>query len=155
MSGFQLQRLGLVMEPESGNPQEVEGVLYIEPLQRYVMTYTAYSPRGPRIALAISDDLFHWERMGLAIFMPYDGVDFNDVDNKDGLLFPEVITDPAGRPVMAIIHRPPFYGGHRRTCRDRASRYLPRLRSSGYHLGRIGQCGQRSADQPLEQPVSC
>ena len=27
MSGFQLQRLGLMMEPEPGNPQEVEGVL--------------------------------------------------------------------------------------------------------------------------------
>ena len=27
MSGFKLQRPGLVMEPEPGNPQEVEGVL--------------------------------------------------------------------------------------------------------------------------------
>jgi hypothetical protein len=27
MSGFQLQRLGMLMEPEPGNPQEVEGVL--------------------------------------------------------------------------------------------------------------------------------
>jgi beta-1,2-mannobiose phosphorylase / 1,2-beta-oligomannan phosphorylase len=27
MSGFKLQRLGLVMEPERGNPQEIEGVL--------------------------------------------------------------------------------------------------------------------------------
>jgi beta-1,2-mannobiose phosphorylase / 1,2-beta-oligomannan phosphorylase len=27
MPGFQLQRLGLVMEPESGNPLEAEGVL--------------------------------------------------------------------------------------------------------------------------------
>ena len=27
MSGFQLQRLGLMMEPEPGNSQEVEGVL--------------------------------------------------------------------------------------------------------------------------------
>ncbi len=27
MSGFQLQRLGLVMEPEPGNPNEIEGVL--------------------------------------------------------------------------------------------------------------------------------
>ena len=27
MSGFQLQRLGMVMEPEPGNPVEVEGVL--------------------------------------------------------------------------------------------------------------------------------
>lgn len=27
MSGFQLQRLGMLMEPESGNPMEAEGVL--------------------------------------------------------------------------------------------------------------------------------
>ena len=27
MSGFQLQRLGLMMEPEPGNPREIEGVL--------------------------------------------------------------------------------------------------------------------------------
>jgi hypothetical protein len=27
MSDFQLQRLGMLMEPEPGNPQEVEGVL--------------------------------------------------------------------------------------------------------------------------------
>jgi len=26
MSGFKLERLGIVMEPEPGNPQEVEGV---------------------------------------------------------------------------------------------------------------------------------
>ena len=27
MSGFTLQRLGMLMEPEPGNPQEIEGVL--------------------------------------------------------------------------------------------------------------------------------
>ena len=27
MNGFKLQRLGLMMEPELGNPHEVEGVL--------------------------------------------------------------------------------------------------------------------------------
>jgi len=27
MSGFQLQRLGMIMQPEPGNPMEVEGVL--------------------------------------------------------------------------------------------------------------------------------
>jgi len=27
MSGFKLQRLGMIMEPEPGNPHEVEGVL--------------------------------------------------------------------------------------------------------------------------------
>jgi len=124
MSKFELKRLGVVMEPELGNPQEIEGVLnpaavrgpdgalylfprlvargnysrigiarvrfneagdpagverlgialepeadyerrpnggggcedpritFVEPLQRYLMTYTAFSPQGPRIALA-------------------------------------------------------------------------------------------------------
>lgn len=27
MSGFKLQRIGMLMEPEPGNPQEIEGVL--------------------------------------------------------------------------------------------------------------------------------
>ena len=125
MSGFHLQRLGMLMEPEPGNPNEIEGVLnpaavrgpdgklylfprlvakgnysrigiarvefneagdpsgverlgialepeadyerlpgggggcedarvtFVEPLQHYVMTYTALSPNGPRIALAM------------------------------------------------------------------------------------------------------
>jgi len=35
------------------------------------MTYTALSPSGPRIALAMSEDLFHWERIGLATFEPF------------------------------------------------------------------------------------
>src|SRR5580704_12728442 len=145
MSGFQLQRLGLLMEPEPGNPLEIEGVLnpaavrgpdgelylfprlvargnysrigiarvkfneagdpagverlgialepeadyelrpggggcedprisYGEDLKRYVMTYTALSSRGPRIALALSEDLIHWQRLGLATFRPYDGI---------------------------------------------------------------------------------
>src|SRR4249920_1343718 len=126
MSEFSLQRLGILMEPEPGNPQEIEGVLnpaaargpdgelylfprlvaqgnysrigiarvrfneagdpagverlgialepeadyelrqdgtggcedpritFIEPLRRYVMSYTAHSRNGPRVALAIS-----------------------------------------------------------------------------------------------------
>src|SRR5208282_109815 len=145
MSGLKLQRLGLVMEPEPGNPQEIEGVLnpaavrgpdgalylfprlvargnysrigiarvrfsgagdptgverlgialepeadyerrpdgggcedprvtFVAPLGCYIMTYTAYSGLGPRIALACSTDLLHWQRMGLAAFAPYDGI---------------------------------------------------------------------------------
>lgn len=30
MSGFKLQRLGILMEPEPGNAQEVEGVLELK-----------------------------------------------------------------------------------------------------------------------------
>ena len=182
MSGFQLQRLGMVMEPEPGNPQEIEGVLnpaaargpdgelylfprlvargnysrigiarvrfndagnpagverlgialapeadyerrddgkggcedpritFVEPLKRYIMTYTAFSARGPRIALALSEDLFHWQRMGLATFGPYQGVDFDDVDDKDASLFPVAIPNPSGYPELAMLHRPLFFG---------------------------------------------
>jgi predicted GH43/DUF377 family glycosyl hydrolase len=182
MSGFQLQRLGQIMEPEAGNPHEVEGVLnpaaargpdghlylfprlvakgnysrigiarvkfdqagdpcgverlglalepeadyektghggggcedpritFVEPLRRYVMTYAALSAIGPRIAFAISDDLFHWRRLGLAAFAPYDGIDFVHVDNKDASLFPIAIPNHAGKMQMALLHRPLFPG---------------------------------------------
>ena len=181
MPGFQMQRLGLVMEPEPRNPLEAEGVLnpaavrgpdgqlylfprlvaqgnysrigiarvqfngagdptgverlgialepeaeyerlpngggcedprisFVVPLQRYVMTYTALSVKGPRIALAISEDLFHWQRLGLATFRPYKGIEFDGVDNKDAAVFPVAIPDPSGQPALAILHRPLFPG---------------------------------------------
>jgi predicted GH43/DUF377 family glycosyl hydrolase len=182
MSNFQLRRLGLVMEPEPGNPLEAEGVLnpasargpdghlylfprlvarrnysrigivrvlfnetgdptgverlgialepeadyerrhdgtggcedpritFVEPLRRYVMTYTAYSPDGPRIALAMSEDLFRWQRLGLATFRPYEGIAFEGVDNKDASVFPVAIPDALGRPSIAILQRPLFPG---------------------------------------------
>jgi beta-1,2-mannobiose phosphorylase / 1,2-beta-oligomannan phosphorylase len=182
VAGFQIKRLGIVMEPEPGNPQEVEGVLnpagvrgpdgqyylfprlvakgnysrigiarvkfneagdpagverlgivlepetdyelrsdgsggcedpritFGEDLKRYVMTYTALSPEGPRIALALSEDLFHWQRLGLATFRPYEDIKFDGVDNKDASVFPVAIPDPDGKPAMAILHRPLFPG---------------------------------------------
>jgi predicted GH43/DUF377 family glycosyl hydrolase len=181
MPGFQLERLGLVMEPEPGNPLEAEGVLnpaavrgpdgqlylfprlvargnysrigiarvrfdeagdptgverlgialepeadyerrpdgggcedprvtFVEPIRRYVMTYTALSPKGPRIALALSEDLFHWQRLGLVTFRPHQGIEFDGVDNKDAAVFPLAIPDPSGQPAMAILHRPLFPG---------------------------------------------
>jgi len=182
MSRFKLRRLGIVMEPEPGNPQEVEGVLnpaavrgpdgelylfprlvakgnysrigiarvrfnaagdpvgverlgialepeadyerrpdggggcedpritFVEPLQRYIMTYTAFSPQGPRIALAVSEDLFHWQRLGLATFGRYQGIEIGDVDDKDASLFPVAIPNPFGQPELAMLHRPLFPG---------------------------------------------
>ena len=182
MSGFQLQRLGQIMEPEPGNPREVEGTLnpaavrgpdgqlylfprlvargnysrigiarvrfnddgnpagierlgiaiepeadyerrsdgsggcedpritFVAPLQRYVMTYAALSSIGPRIALAISEDLFHWKRLGLATFDPYYGIDFVHVDNKDASVFPVAIPNHAGKMQLGMLHRPLFPG---------------------------------------------
>jgi predicted GH43/DUF377 family glycosyl hydrolase len=200
MSGFKLQRMGVVMEPEPGNPQELEGVLnpaavrcpdgklylfprlvargnysrigiarvrfdeagdpagverlgialepeadyerrpdggggcedpritFVEPLQRYIMTYTALSPEGPRIALAQSEDLFHWKRLGLATFEAYHGVDFVHVDNKDASLFPVAIPNHAGKLQMAILQRPLFPG-----TRPEETCFHPRSRKVDLH----------------------
>jgi len=180
MSGLKLKRMGVIMEPEPGNPMEVEGTLnpaavrgpdgklylfprivskgnysrigiarvlfndagdpygverlgialepkaeyefrsdgsggcedprvtYMEPLKRYLMTYTAHSSNGPRIAFAVSEDLFHWKRLGLAKIESFIGIDFAHVDDKDACLFPIEITSHSGKMQMAMIHRPLF-----------------------------------------------
>jgi predicted GH43/DUF377 family glycosyl hydrolase len=74
------------------------------------MTYTAWSSHGPRIALAVSEDIFHWRRLGLATFASADGIEFGNVDDKDASLFPAVIPDPSGQPELALLHRPLFPG---------------------------------------------
>jgi predicted GH43/DUF377 family glycosyl hydrolase len=48
--------------PNGGGGCEDPRITFVEPLQRYVMMYTALSPHGPRIAVAESRDLFHWHR---------------------------------------------------------------------------------------------
>ena len=175
MGDFQLRRLGIVMEPEAGNPNEVEGVLnpaaargpdgalylfprlvakgnysrigiarvrfndagdplgvvrvgialepetdyerrpdggggcedprvtYVEPLQRYIMSYTAFSPVGPRIAFAESQDLLHWHRLGLATYAHWHGIDLRNVDDKDASLFPVAGRDRALHPDHELL----------------------------------------------------
>ena len=101
-----VERLGIALEPEADYERRPDGsggcedprITFVEPLRRYVMTYTAFSPEGPRIALAVSEDLFHWQRLGLATFRPYDGIEFDGVDNKDASVFPVAIPDPSGQP---------------------------------------------------------
>ena len=112
-----VERLGIALEPDvdyerrpGGGGCEDPRVTYVQPLERYVMTYTAFSSDGPRIALAISDDLFHWERLGLAHFLPYEGIVFEGVDDKDASLFPVAIPNPSGHSEVAILHRPLFPG---------------------------------------------
>lgn len=113
-----VDRLGIALEPEAEYERRSDGgggcedprVTFVQPLGRYIMTYTAFSDRGPRIALAGSRDLLHWQRLGLATFAPYRGVAFDDIDNKDASLFPVAIPNPSGVPQLAILHRPLFPG---------------------------------------------
>ena len=113
-----VERLGIALEPEADYERRPDGsggcedphITFVEALQRHVMTYTAFSSQGPRIALAQSADLFHWRRMGLATFGRYQGVEIGDVDDKDASLFPIAIPNPSGQPELAMLHRPLFPG---------------------------------------------
>jgi len=113
-----VERLGIALEPEADYELQGDGrggcedarVTYVERFERYVMTYTAFSGAGPRIAAAVSEDLFHWRRLGLATFEPFRGIDFVHVDNKDASLFPVAIPNHRGKLQLAMIHRPLFVG---------------------------------------------
>ncbi len=136
-----VERLGVALEPQAAYELRPDGgggcedprVTYCEALKCYLMTYTALSPSGPRIALAMSDDLFHWRRLGLVSFCPSEGVEFDGVDNKDASIFPVAIPDPEGKPAMAILHRPLFRGTRPEetvSASDAASRVLDLHRES-------------------------
>ncbi len=134
-----VERLGIALEPEADYELRADGgggcedprITFVEPLQRYILTYTAFSPQGPRIALAFSADLFHWQRLGPATFVPYQGIAFREVDDKDASLFPVLIPNPSGQPEMAILHRPLFPGTRpEETARHPASREVDLDRES-------------------------
>lgn len=111
-----VERLGVVLEPEAeyernnltGGGCEDPRVMHVPALGGYVMTYVGFGPLGPRAALALSTDLDHWTRLGLIDFAPIDGADMNAYGNKDALLFPDPVPDPAGRPALALMHRPMY-----------------------------------------------
>lgn len=113
-----VERLGIALEPEADYELRSDGgggcedarVTYVEPLKHYVMTYTALSSMGPRIAVAMSKDLFQWKRIGLARFSHYRGIDFVNVNNKDAVIFPVAIPNHAGKLQLAMLHRPLFPG---------------------------------------------
>jgi predicted GH43/DUF377 family glycosyl hydrolase len=108
-------REGIVLAPDEGwergtNNAGVEDprVTWIPSLDKHVMTYVAYGPLGPRLALAVSDDLRNWTRLGPLHFeyQPELDTDLNMFPNKDAVFFPEPVPGPDGEPAYAMIHRP-------------------------------------------------
>jgi predicted GH43/DUF377 family glycosyl hydrolase len=108
-------RRGVVLEPELSwehgvNHGGVEDprVTYVDRLGVHVMTYVAFGPLGPRIAVAVSSDLVSWRRLGPVLFgyEPEWEVDLNLYPNKDALFFPEPVPGPGGVPCYAMLHRP-------------------------------------------------
>lgn len=121
-----VKRLGIALEPEADYEKRPDGggcedprISYLEPLKYYIMTYTAFSPDGPRIAMAQSKDLFKWERLGLVSYLPYEHIDFNGINNKDASLFPVDIPSPHGHKSIAMLHRPLFPGTRPEETRHR------------------------------------
>jgi predicted GH43/DUF377 family glycosyl hydrolase len=125
-----IERLGIALQPEAdyelrpgGGGCEDSRITFKEPLQRYIMTYAAFSPQGPRIVFVMSVDLCRWRRLGLAAFANYHGIEIGDVDNKAASLFPGAIPNRNGRPDIAMPHRPLSSGTRpKETARGPATR---------------------------------
>lgn len=110
-----VERAGVVLEPDrdfergtSNAGVEDPRVTFIPRLGLHVMTYVAYGPLGPRTAIAVSEDLRAWRRLG-PVSYEYDdalGTDLALFPNKDTVFFPEPVTAPDGTPSLAVLHRP-------------------------------------------------
>ncbi len=106
-----VERLGFALEPEAAyelRPQRGYGcedprITFIPVLDEFLMTYTAFGPQGPRIAVARSRDGRNWARLGLVQF-EYPGA--TQGDDKDAAFFPEPVTSPTGIRSLAFYHRP-------------------------------------------------
>ncbi|MDQ3788805.1 MAG: glycosidase [Actinomycetota bacterium] len=108
-------RRGVVLAPDEGwergkNNAGVEDprVTWVPRLGVHVMTYVAYGPLGPKLAIAVSKDLREWRRLGPIHFRYQPGLDtdLNLFPNKDAVFFPEPVPGPDGEPAYAMLHRP-------------------------------------------------
>ena len=110
-----VERRGVVLAPDEGwergaNNAGVEDprTTWVDSLGLHLMTYVAFGPLGPRLALAVSEDLLQWRRLGPVQFAYQPGLDTDlcMFPNKDAVFFPEPVPDPSGRPAYAMLHRP-------------------------------------------------
>ena len=99
--------------PEEAWGIEDARIVWVSELQRYAVTYTSYSPGGPGVSLALTEDFVTFERYG--VIMP--------PEDKDASLLPRRIGD-----YWALIHRPHTSAGDHIWIS-----YSPDLRHWGSH----------------------
>lgn len=110
-----VRREGVVLAPETGWERshqhagvEDPRITWIPALGMHVMSYVAFGPLGPKAAVAVSQDLRRWRRLGPLHFeyQPDLDTDLNLFPNKNVVFFPEPVPDPDGRSCLAVLHRP-------------------------------------------------
>lgn len=126
-----VSREGIVLSPDEGWERglanagvEDPRTTWVPSLGVHVMSYVAYGPLGPKPALAVSEDLRTWRRLGPIHFgyQPDLDTDLNLFPNKDVVLFPEPVPGPDGTASYAMLHRPMWDLGW---IRDGEGTHLP------------------------------
>lgn len=110
-----VEREGVVLSPDRTWERGAQNagvedprVTFLATLGVHVMTYVAFGPLGPYTAVAVSEDLRNWRRLGPVTF-DYDDsldVDLGLYHNKDAVFLPEPIEGPDGVRSFAVLHRP-------------------------------------------------
>ncbi len=67
---------------------------------QYVMAYTSWNYEVPRLSIALSKDLFHWQKKGPAFAVAYNGK-YKDKATKSASMITRM---KGGRPVLAKLH---------------------------------------------------
>jgi len=110
-----VEREGVVLAPDAGWERSASSagtedprITRIEALGLHVMSYVAHGPMGPKPALAVSENLRDWRRLGPLhfVYQPELDLDLNLFPNKDVVFFPEPVPGPDGVPSFAMLHRP-------------------------------------------------
>lgn len=110
-----VRRAGIALAPDAGWERshrsagvEDPRITWLPTLNLHVMSYVAFGPLGPRPALAVSEDLRHWRRLGPVHFQyqPDLDTDLNLFPNKDVVFFPDPVPGADGEPCYAVLHRP-------------------------------------------------
>jgi predicted GH43/DUF377 family glycosyl hydrolase len=96
VDGWQIDPEPTLWPDPDGHPEEVWGIedpriTFVEQLDKYAITYTAFSRGGPGVALAMTTDFRTFERYGM-VMQP---------DDKDAALLPRRINGQ-----YALLHRP-------------------------------------------------